>query len=429
MRSFYNRSFQVAAFYLGISLLAIGTLAGGQTNVPQGPQASNPPVPGSGGWKRVGDSPDQAPPATGVDSYGGQSGVAPGQNQPMDPEPAPPPGAVQNSGPQPYGQPGYNQGQYGPPPGYGASQAPYGQAQPQYPQSQYPQGQQPNYRQGPAPYNQMSRQAAVPSQLSVAPGTFLTVRVNEFLSADQNSQGDPFSASLIQPLVVNGVVVAEPGQTIAGRVVEAQKAGRVEGTARLRIELTELTLVDGQQVPIQTLLIDRRGDTSIGRDVAGVAGITGLGAAIGSTADWGRGAAIGAGAGAAVGVLGVLLTRGQPSVILPEQALTFRLEAPVMIYTDRAPQAFRYVQPNEYDRPTYSQSPHPPSAPQYARAPYVAPYPASYPAPYPGPYFGTPYLYSPFYYGPSFSFFWGSRYYGRPYGYARPGFYGRPFRR
>jgi hypothetical protein len=413
MRSFYNRPFQVTASYLGIGLLAAGTVAAGQSNLPpaQGSQASNPQVAASGGWKRVGDSPDQTPPvSSSPESYGaGNSGGAAEQSGPMDPEPAPPPGAVQNSGPQPYGQGGYTQGPYAQTPGYGASQAPYGQAQTQYPQGQ------PNYPQAP--------QAAVPQQLSIPPGTFMTVRVNQLLSSDQNQQGDAFSASLIQPLVVNGVVVAEPGQTIGGRVVEAQKAGRVEGVARLRVELTELTLVDGQQIPIQTQLISRRGDTSAGRDVAGVAGTTGLGAAIGGAAGWGQGAAIGAGAGAAVGLLGVLITRGYPSVIAPEQALTFRIQAPVTIHTDRAPQAFRYVQPNEYDRPNYSQSPNPPSAPQYT----AAPYPSPYPAPYYG--YGAPYYYSPFYYGPSFSFFWGSRYYGRPYGYARPGFYGRPYHR
>jgi len=265
----------------------------------------------------------------------------------------------------------------------------------------------------------MAPQAGVPPQLSIAAGTFITVRVNQLLSSDQNNQGDPFSASLLQPLVVNGVVVAEPGQTVSGRVVEAQKAGRVEGTSRLRVELTDLTLVDGQQVPIQTELVNRNGNTSVGRDVSGVAGTAGLGAAIGAAAGWGRGAAIGAGAGAAVGVLGVLLTRGEPSVIVPEQALTFRLDAAVAVYTDRAPQAFRYVQPNEYNRPTYSQAPYPASGPGYVAAPYVSA------APYYGRYsYGYPYSYAPFYYGPSFSVFWGPSYYGRPYVHGRPGLYG-----
>ncbi len=72
-------------------------------------------------------------------------------------------------------------------------------------------------RKDPAPYGPMAPQASVPPQLSVPAGTFITVRVNQFLSSDRNGQGDPFSASLVQPLVVNGVVVAEPGQTIAGQ--------------------------------------------------------------------------------------------------------------------------------------------------------------------------------------------------------------------
>ena len=234
--------------------------------------------------------------------------------------------------------------------------------------------------------------------------------MNQYLSSDHNQAGDSFSATLVQPLVVNGVVVAEPGQTIAGRVVDAQKAGRIEGTSRLQVQLTELTLVDGQQIPIQSQFISRQGPTSVGQDAGVIAGTTGLGAAIGAAADWGKGAAIGAGAGAAAGILGVLLTRGQPTVIAPEQVLTFRIEYPVTITTDRAPQAFRYVQPNEYDRPVYNQ---PPPQPQY-----TAPVPAF------APYYGYPYPYLyPYYYGPSFAFFVGRGFYGRPY-YYRGGYYG-----
>jgi hypothetical protein len=244
-------------------------------------------------------------------------------------------------------------------------------------------------------------------------GTFVTVRVNQYLSSDHNQAGDAFSATLVQPLVVNGVVVAEPGQTIAGRVVDAQKAGRIEGTSRLQVQLTELTLVDGQQIPIQSQLISRKGPTSVGQDAGVIAGTTALGAAIGAAAGWGTGAAIGAGAGAAAGTIGVLLTRGHPSVIAPEQVLTFRIEAPVTIATDRAPQAFRYVQPNEYDRPVYNQP-----APQAQYAP-----PALAPVFTPYYSYGYPYYY-PYYYGPSFSFFIGRGFYGRPYYYGR-GFYHR----
>src|SRR4029079_18072366 len=135
-----------------------------------------------------------------------------------------------------------------------------------------------------------------------------------------------------------------------GRVAEAKKAGYVEGTSKLGVQLTDLTLVDGQNIPIQSQLISRNGSTSVDRDAAAIAGTTALGAAAGAAADWGRGAAIGAGAGAVLGTLGVLLTRGHPTVIYPESVLTFRVEQPITISTERAPQAFRYVEPDEYDR-------------------------------------------------------------------------------
>jgi hypothetical protein len=186
------------------------------------------------------------------------------------------------------------------------------------------------------------------------------------------------------------------------------------------VQLTDLNLVDGQQIPIHSSLISRSGPTSVGRDAGAIAGTTALGAAVGAAADWGRGAAIGAGAGAALGIIGVLVTRGQPSVLYPEQILTFRLEAPLTISTANSPQAFRYVQPGEYDRPDYGPQ-RPPQMGYYAGAPYpaVAPAPYYYYG-YPYPYYGYGWGY-PYYWGGGFSLFLGGRYYG---GYGR--YYGGP---
>jgi hypothetical protein len=254
----------------------------------------------------------------------------------------------------------------------------------------------------------------VPARMTIKPGTYITVHVNQWLSSDRNQQGDAFSATLAQPIVVDGIVVAPRGQTIGGRVSEAQKAGRVEGTSRLGVQLTELTLADGQQVPIQTQLINRTGPTSTGRDAAAIGGTTALGAAIGAGADWGRGAAIGAGAGAAAGIIGVLLTRGQPTVIYPESVLTFRIEQPVDFSTERAPQAFRYVDTQDYGQQSSGQAP--PRRQGYA---YGPPPPPPYAYAYPYPYYGPAYY--PYYWGPGFSVYVGPRFYGRGFyrGYRR----------
>lgn len=264
---------------------------------------------------------------------------------------------------------------------------------PVYPTSFPPAGGQGSQQYPYPPQGQMAQRAAVPAQLTLKPGTFLTVRLNNPLSSDRNQQGDAFSATLAKPVIVDGVVVARTGETLAGAVSEAKKAGRVSGTSRLGLQLTELTLVDGTQVPLQSDLMTRNGNTSVGNDVTAVGVTTGLGAAIGAGVDGGRGAAIGAGAGAAASIIGVLLTRGQPTVVGPETLLTFRITAPVTIATDRAPQAFRYASEADYQRTLQPSRPAPP--------PHVA---------Y-GPY---PYYYDPAYlYGPRVGIYVGPRYHYR----------------
>ncbi len=292
-----------------------------------------------------------------------------------------------------------------------AAQAPAGQQPPAAPQNPYPPQQQP-YPANPYPPN--SGNYSIPATLTISPGTYITVRVNGWLSSDKNQPGDAFTASLAEPVIVNGVVVAHRGQTVGGVITEAKKAGHVEGTSRLGLKLTDMTTADGQKINLQTAMMARTGNTSIGRDAGAIGGTTALGAAIGAAADWGRGAAIGAGAGAAAGIIGVMLTRGRPTVIYPETVLTFRVEAPVTIDTTHAPQAYRYADQSDYGAPAYTGAP--PArmaAPCYACGP--APYP---PAPYYGPAYYPYYSSWPYYWGGGLSLYVGPRFYYGPRFYA-----------
>jgi hypothetical protein len=274
--------------------------------------------------------------------------------------------------------------------------------QPQQDQQEQ-QEQQENQPQQPQPRRNDRPPAAVPhyglpAALTIKPGTFVTVRVDQEISSDHNQQGDVFNASLTQPIVVDGVVVAQRGQSVMGRVAEAVKAGRASGTSHLALQLSGLTLADGTQANVQSQLVTRNGQTSVGRDVGAVATTTAAGAGIGAAADWGRGAAIGAGAGATAGIIGVLLTRGHPTVVYPETVLTFRVDTPVNVDLTRAPQAFRYVGPDEYDHPMQTTvARRPPPRPYYTPYPYYGGYPygyGGYPYGY-GGYYGYPYAYGP----------------------------------
>ena len=261
--------------------------------------------------------------------------------------------------------------------------------------------------------------AAFPSKLTIQPGSFLTIRVDQPLSSNQNHEGDYFSGTLAQPVVIDGIVVAQRGQTVSGRVSTAFKGGLGKGPSKLGLELTSLTAVDGQQVPLQTQLVTRAANHSnAGRNVATVGTTTAVGAVIGTAADWGTGAAIGAGVGAIAGLAGVLLTPGAPAVVYPESVLTFRVQAAAVVETDRAPQAFRYVETSDYQQPAVEQS-RVQGPPAQRPAPYYAPYPYPYPYPYYayGPYY-------PYYWGPSFGVVIGPRWgYGGYGGFYRGGYY------
>jgi hypothetical protein len=323
-----------------ISTFSLILLAGSGVILAQG----QPPT----GWRRVGDPPPvQAPVAT-----------SPGQDptQPVDRSDA-----------------------------YGQQQQPQSEPQQSEPQERNDRPPAATARMAPPPYG-------LPPQVTIKPGTFVTVRTGQPLSSDRNQEGDVFSATLTQPVVVDGVVVAQRGQTVMGRVTEARKAGRASGVSHLSLQLTGLTLADGTQANVQSQMVTRNGQTSVGNDVAAVATTTAVGAAIGAAADWGRGAAIGAGAGAVAGIAGVLLTRGHPTVVYPETLLTFRIDTPVTVSTMRAPQAFRYVDPYEYDRPVQT---------QVVRERRPAPYYNGAPPYYYGGYYGG-------YYGPGYGYpYWG----------------------
>jgi len=273
------------------------------------------------------------------------------------------------------------------------SQAP---GQPESPAQQQPdaqaQGQPESQAQG------QPNQAVLPQALTLPAGTVIRVRIDEWLSTDRNVTGDSFSAVLDQPIVVDGWVVARRGQAQTGRVSMVKKGGHGGGASQLGVDLSELTLVDGQQLPLQTQLFQTSAGTSHGQDAAIIGSTTGIGAVIGAIAGRGTGAAIGAGAGAAAGIIGVLSTPGKPTVLSPETVLSFRLQAPVSITTEKSQFAFQPVTQSDYDSRSTQTQGRPrmarPGPPPYYPYPYAYPYAYGYPYPYawyPAPFFGFGY--------------------------------------
>ena len=157
-----------------------------------------------------------------------------------------------------------------------------------------------------------------PSQTPAGPvtvnaGTRLMIRTQTALVTGKTKTEDRFTATLESDLVVNGAVIAPRGSTVYGRVVEAFRAGRLVGRAKLVLELTDL-MVDNQMYPLVSDQIGYEGERS------GTLKKIAVGAASGGVINGSDGAKKGAAVGAGVAVL----TKGKQIEIPAESILEFR---------------------------------------------------------------------------------------------------------
>jgi len=169
-----------------------------------------------------------------------------------------------------------------------------------------------------------------PTTVTVPEGTVLTVRLNEKVSSKESSPGDRFTATVAEPVQVDGNDVIPKGAAVTGTVTEAQARGKIKGSATLRLVLDSVS-VNGSRYDVRTTAVARsmKGKGKRTAEIAG--GGAGVGALIGGLAGGGKGLGIGLLAGGAAGLAGGAFT-GNKDIVLPaETMLSFKLLKPVEI--------------------------------------------------------------------------------------------------
>lgn len=106
----------------------------------------------------------------------------------------------------------------------------------------------------------------IPSSTTLPEGTPIPVRLQSALSSASSHTGDAFSATLDEPVVINGQTLVGRGTTANGRVLEA-KAAATNEPGYLRVVLVSLN-VGNRRVVIYTSSIFAKGNA---RESAGTA--------------------------------------------------------------------------------------------------------------------------------------------------------------
>jgi hypothetical protein len=179
--------------------------------------------------------------------------------------------------------------------------------------------------------------------LVVPAGTRMPLVLHNAVTTRNARPGDPVFLETLFPIAINGRILIPAGTYVQGEIQETKRPGKVKGVGEIRMRLNSMILPNGYTVDFNAVPTNVgtggnestdsegkiKGDTNKGGDVGTVVKSTGVGAGIGAiAAQSAKGAGIGAGAGAAVGLAAVLLSRG-PEMELPRGST-------VDIITDRA---------------------------------------------------------------------------------------------
>jgi hypothetical protein len=169
-----------------------------------------------------------------------------------------------------------------------------------------------------------------PKPIVVPAETVISVVLDEPVGSKISQPGQTFTASVRDPVEVDGRVAIPKGARATGLVKDAKPAGRFKGGAALELTLTSIE-AHGKNYEVQTTSPTETSKGKGKRTAAMVGGGAGGGALIGGLAGGGKGAIIGGLIGAAAGTGGAGLTGNRDITLPAETPLTFKLVEPLEI--------------------------------------------------------------------------------------------------
>lgn len=166
-------------------------------------------------------------------------------------------------------------------------------------------------------------------EFTVPAGTDLEVRLESAVASDTSRVEDAVTATIVEPVVIDGTTVIPSGSTVRGEVAAAQPAGKVKGRASLALRFGTIAVAD-QRYTIQAR-VSRLAPATKGEDAAKIAIPAGAGAVIGGVIGGGKGAAIGTAIGGGAGTAVVLTTSGDEVRLPGGTRLTLQIDSAIEV--------------------------------------------------------------------------------------------------
>jgi hypothetical protein len=174
---------------------------------------------------------------------------------------------------------------------------------------------------------------AVPEtiQVVVPVGTPIRSRINLTVKTSAAKAGSIFHATLIEPLVVSGQVIAPLGVPLEGFISKSIPPGRFQGGGLLELRLQRLILPDQQTYFLSTDPFVKEGKTTLTRNIGLIAAGGIVGAGLGSMLGQTVGALIGIGVGGGTGSVLSWAAGGTELTLPTGSEMIFKLSSPLTV--------------------------------------------------------------------------------------------------
>jgi len=192
-----------------------------------------------------------------------------------------------------------------------------------------------------------SSQTSEKQKITLPAGTNVLLQLRSPLDTKSAHEGDGVYCQTNFPVTQDNIVVIPAGTYVKGKIMHLVRPGRVKGRAELQVHFTTLIYPNGYSLDLPGALdstpgaehhkvSDQEGtvkaDGQKGKDAGEIATWGASGAGIGALSTRGlKGAGIGGAAGAGIGLIKVLFSRGQDVRLDSGTALEMVLQRPLTL--------------------------------------------------------------------------------------------------